>query len=234
MTMQNIGHFEDFCNGALRPACQEPMFYTYEPPLTEGERGLGFMYVAAAAAGPSAPFVLAASAIASILAPLIGKIGPDPRNIPDSATIEAGQIALNRLWYDVSGEKLPWECVPQQCGVQRVAIYTPSKYPSVPKGPGGDLSINIDAAIGQADAIVQQAAARLLNPERSGKDQFFQPGGRNNIPGLLRQMKTYRQKAAATAAASGVTAATGIPGAGISPLALLGIGAAALAAVALA
>ena len=140
-------------------------------------------------------------AIAGSLAKIFG-FGPSPWNVVDTSVIEAGQIALNQLWYLVSGEAIngvQHTTTPGQAGKEGVAIFTQSKYPNVPKGAAGDPSVDIDQAIAAADKIVADALS-MVHREESRSNPFFTGGG-NKIPALLRKMKTAREAAAATAAA---------------------------------
>lgn len=189
------------------------------------------LMTAAAVAGPAAPFLLAGGALIDVFSSIIG---PDPRNVPDTQVIEAAQISLNQLWLAISGEQLPINCVPGRCGAQRVNIFQSSAYPNVPKGAAGDLAIDINQAIAQANQVITQARSMLLKPA-SAQNPFFAPGGGNNIVGLLQRMAAARAAQAGTTA--GVSGARGLslPGLltggafSISPALLVGLLAAVLA-----
>jgi hypothetical protein len=136
----------------------------------------------------------AALAIGSLLARFL-HIGSDPRKVPDTQVTEATQIALNELWYHVSGEQLPTNCTPGQCGNQHVAIFSSSAYPNVPNGPGGDPGVDIDQAIAAAQQILAAGVQRLLRPESASNPEFTS----NNVLALLKNVRNARARMAAQA-----------------------------------
>ena len=225
MRTQGIGHFDSFCASALRQPRERVRFPSPRAPLTRAERnlaGLGYAYgmgvtgkqatqsaastaaMIAPATGPAAPFVLAAAGIVSLFSAIFG--GSDPRKVPDTQAVESAQIALNQLWYQVSGEKLngiEHAVVPGESGRSGIPIFTTSKYPNVPYGPAGNPDVNIDQAIANARAIVQEAASRMQRKE-SLKNSFFTTNGSGRIA-LLEQVKAARDAAAKSSVLGGAS-----------------------------
>ena len=131
-------------------------------------RTLGFTPViaaAAAASGPAAPLVLAASALVS-LAPLLIKMFKkyDPDKLNDTGITEAFRIGANGLWNELTGDNLPVNCDPGQCGKQHVAIFTASRWPDVPY-PAGRPGANIDQYIAAVANTIADARSRLIRPQ---------------------------------------------------------------------
>jgi len=141
----------------------------------------------AAAVDPE-PFSKAILAITGFVASFFGS---DPRKVPDTQVTEATQIALNNLWFQISGEQLPSNCVPGQCGAQHVAIFQNSAYPNVPYGPLGNPAADIDVAINTAEQIINGAMARLQRPQSRNNPEFTA----NDILALLEKVKAARQDA---------------------------------------
>ncbi len=215
---------DQFVGMCLRPAGREIWTPRADPPLTHAERnlyGMGFAPAAApviAAAGPAAPVVAAGVAIATAIAALASKFGPDPRNVPDTQNLESAQIALNKLWYEVSGEELPYNCTPGLCGKQGVMIFAVSQYPNVPYGAAGNPAVNIDNAIQQAEGIISYAYSLMQKPD-SRNSPMFSGGGTRHVE-LLRKVKAARAGGVTTKTASlstGVTAPVTMQGLLYSP-----------------
>ncbi len=138
--------------------------------------------------------------------------------------------ACAQIWFLVSGECLYGVTDPNQPEtMQVVRDYTkekpplpfkqyatwssyppPSKYPDVPKGPLGDMSVDIDQAIAGSQQIVAQALASLggqpgvgysngdaqKHLQQSESNPFFtDPGG--EIIALLQKVKAAREAAGA-------------------------------------
>ena len=157
-----------------------------------GQRGLGFtpIIAAAPAAGPAAPIVAAVAAIATAAALLIkffkGR-GYDPNKLQDTAITEAFRIGANGLWNDLTGDNLPVNCTPGQCGAQNVAIFTASRFPDVPY-PAGRSGTDIEQYVAALQAAIADARSKLVRPESvAGFDQ-----NANYFLTLLAQVRQLR------------------------------------------
>ena len=154
--------------------------------------------------------------------------GPSPYDEIDSGYVEQGENASAQIWFAVSGEALYGVVDPNDPSTSNVVRdYTkekpplpfkqyatwsapppPSRYPDVPKGPLGDMSIDIDQAIQGCNDIVNQvlmslggqpgvsysngSAAKHL--QQSEQNPFFTTGASGIIP-LLQKVKAAREAA---------------------------------------
>lgn len=167
------------------------------------DRGLGLVQQGAGTAlsiapmtGPAAPFVAAGAGLTELFSSLFH--GADPREAVDSAKIEAGGIAINKLINEITGENLPTNCTPGQCGKQGVAIWSNSKWPNVPYGATGNPAINIDDAISQVQNLVAQIKSQMVLQQSLSNPFFSGPYG----IGLLEKIKAARAKASPVSTAA--------------------------------
>lgn len=167
--------------------------------------GITPVIAAAPAAGPLAPLVIAASFLPSIAK--LFKFGYDPQKLGDTAITEGAQVAMNQAWYSLTGEALNGvnrTAQPGSYGDAGIAIFSPSAYPNVPKGPTGDPSVDVDGLIATVQQGLAQARSRLIRPESAaGFD-----ANAKRILGLMQRVKEARAQLGpierARAAAEGV------------------------------
>jgi hypothetical protein len=76
----------------------------------------------------------------------------------DTEQIKSGSLQIEQLWANLTGEQL--------------SLWTPSKYPNVPLGPGGNYGVDVDVAIDQLKAIVDDTTSKISRQE-SLKNPFF-------------------------------------------------------------
>jgi len=95
-----------------------------------------------------------------------------------------------------------------------------SNYPNVPKGPGGDLNIDIEAAMAQLNTTLTSAAAQLVLAESRSNPAFS--NGAGGAMALLQAVKAYRAAhPVATLASTGNLKVAGGLGLGVAGLYLL-------------
>ena len=138
-----------------------------------------------------------AGGVASLFTKLFG-FGYNPRKLADTAITEAMQVTMNQVWYALTGEALngvTHTADPGQYGKMHFPLFTASQYPSVPKGPLGDMSLDVDSIIQQITDLAVQQRAQLKRPE-SYTDFDANVNGRL---ALLNQVKQDRTQAAAQA-----------------------------------
>ena len=155
--------------------------------------GITPIIAAAPAAGPLAPLVIAASLLPAVL-PSISKLfkfGYDPQKLEDTAITEGAQVAMNRAWHALTGEALDGvnrTAQPGQYGDAGIAIFSPSAYPNVPKGPAGDPSVDVTGLIATVQQGLAQARSRLARPESSAG---FDANAKRML-GLMQRVKEAR------------------------------------------
>ena len=170
------------------------------------------------ATGPLAPFVAAGAGLAA-LASAIFK-GANPQEGVDSSKIEAGGIAINKLINEITGENLPTNCTPGQCGKQGVAIWSNSKWPDVPYGATGNPNINIDDAISQVQNLVAQIRSQMTLQQSLSNPFFSGP----YMIGLLNKIKAARAAANPVSSAVSSILPSSVTSSSLFPLALVGGG----------
>jgi len=188
--------------------------------------------------------------------------GPSPYDEIDSGHVEQGMNSCAQIWFLISGEALYGVVDPNDPTTSAIVRdYTkekpplpfkqyatwssyppPSKYPNVPKGPLGDMSVDIDQAIQGCSDIVNQVLASLggqpgvpysngdpaTHLKQSLSNPFFtDPGG--EIIALLQKVKAARDAAALVSNSTGASASALVseissnPVAVIAGLGLLGV-----------
>ena len=128
---------------------------------TKGGIETGLMTAAAVDPEPISKAILGiVAAITSLFS-----FGYNPQKLNDTAVTENVQIALHKIWYQLTGEDLGMNCTPGQCGAQHVAIFTTSQYPNVPDGPSGNPAADINVVIQSAQQIIGQGRGALVRSQ---------------------------------------------------------------------
>ena len=164
----------------------------------------------AAAADPE-PFSKVGLTIAALFTKIFG-FGYDPKKLNDTAVTESVQIGLHSLWNDLTGDNLPVNCTPGQCGKQHVAIFEGSNYPAVPY-PAGRPGMDVNQVIAATQQLIAQGRQQLVRPESVSAYEF----NTQYMLGLFNQVaqaqamqnplsSAYAQGQALVAGQSGITA----------------------------
>jgi len=146
------------------------------------------------------PFSKAALAAVAVLLSFF-KFGYDPKKLNDTALTEALIIGFNQAWEQITGEHLPYNCTPGQCGKQHVAIFTRSQWPNVPN-PGGIPGVDFNGIIAAFSQAIEQGRAQLQRPQSAADYE----ANANYVMTLLQQAQ--QRAADDAAAASPVSALT--------------------------
>lgn len=165
----------------------------------------GGLIQAAPFTGPAAPFVAATGAIVGFLSNMF-KFGYDPQKLGDTALTEDAQAKMNQAWHALTGEALNGvnrSAEAGKYGDAGIAIFSPSAYPNVPKGPAGDPAIDVDLLVTNMRAYLAKVRAGLKRPESAAG---FDANAKRML-GLMQRVKEARAAlgpiAAARAAAEG-------------------------------
>ena len=139
------------------------------------------------------------------------KFGYDPKKLNDTALTEALIIGFNQAWEQLTGENLPYNCQPGQCGSQHVAIFTRSQWPNVPM-PGGFPGADLNSYISGFSQAIAQGRSRLQRPESVADYD----ANSNYVMTLLNQVQQQQAQDAAASPMSALASLTS--GAGIGKL----------------
>jgi hypothetical protein len=216
---------------------------------------LGFAYVAVAAADPEPISKVVISVIAGIVT--LFKVlfhGASPYDEIDTGKVEQGQNAVYQIWFAVSGEALYGVVDPSDPATSQIVRdykkeHPPlpfkqyatwsrrtSAYPNVPKGPLGDLSIDIQEAIQGAKDIINEVWAGLggqpgvpysngdpaKHLAQSEGNPFFTNEG-SGVIALLQKVSAAREAAAVANTSTTVFSQTSTTAASLLPVAAAGL-----------
>lgn len=188
-----------------KPCCTASPHLGQSTAQTAGSVVGGGLIQAAPFTGPAAPFVAGAGAIVGFLSNMF-KFGYDPQKLGDTALTEDAQAKMNQAWHALTGEALNGvtrTAEPGKYGDAGIAIFSPSAYPNVPKGPAGDPAIPVDLLVTNMRAYLDKARSGLQRPESAAG---FDANAKRML-GLMQRVKEARAAlgpiAAARAAAEG-------------------------------
>lgn len=177
------------------PCCEAVHRLGQSTAQTAGSIVGGGIMQAAPFTGPAAPFVAATGALVGLISNIF-KFGYDPQKLGDTALTEDVQAKMNQAWHVLTGEALNGVNRTAEAGKYGdagIAIFSPSAYPDVPKGPAGDRSIDVDLVMTNMRAYANKARSGLQRSESiAGFDANL-----NRMLGLMGRVKTARAQAGA-------------------------------------